>query len=198
MAETCRQLEHDKIPGIFLEAGCALGGSTILLGKTKHPSRPLYVFDVFGQIPPPSDKDTPAAHRRYKVIQEGKSRGLFGDTYYGYQDNLFQAVVNNLAKYGLDLQPNCIELVQGLLQETFWPKEQVAFAHIDVDWYEPVKICLDRLFPLLAPRGVIVLDDYNDWGGCKKAVDEFLQAHGNALVTDISAGSMKLVKSETV
>ncbi len=53
-------------------------------------------------------------------------------------------------------------------------EQPVAFAHIDVDWYEPVITSLERIFPKLVIGGSIVLDDYHDWGGCRKAVDEYL------------------------
>lgn len=33
--DTCRSIENANLPGIFIEAGCALGGSAILISKTK-------------------------------------------------------------------------------------------------------------------------------------------------------------------
>lgn len=50
----------------------------------------------------------------------------------------------------------------------------VAFAHIDCDWYEPVRYCLDALRRRLAAGAIVVLDDYRDYGGCRKAVDAYL------------------------
>jgi asparagine synthase (glutamine-hydrolysing) len=46
-------------------------------------------------------------------------------------------------------------------------------AHIDADWYEPVKTCVERIEPHLSPGGVLVIDDYGHWSGCRKAVDEY-------------------------
>ena len=51
--------------------------------------------------------------------------------------------------------------------------EPVALAHIDGDWYNSVKVCLDRIAPRLVPGGVLVIDDYDAWSGCRKAVDEW-------------------------
>ena len=70
----------------------------------------------------------------------------------------------------------------------------VAFAHVDVDWYEPVKTSLERIFPNLTVGGSIILDDYHDWGGCRKATDEFLREVTDKIVLDDSAGSMKITK----
>jgi asparagine synthase (glutamine-hydrolysing) len=52
-------------------------------------------------------------------------------------------------------------------------EQPVAFAHIDVDWYEPVLTSLKRIFPHLVVGGSIILDDYHDWGGCRKATENF-------------------------
>ena len=45
------------MPGIFVEAGCALGGSTIVIAHAKEQERPLRVYDVFDMIPPPTAED---------------------------------------------------------------------------------------------------------------------------------------------
>jgi O-methyltransferase len=69
-----------------------------------------------------------------------------------------------------------VRLVKGLFEET-WPQhpvERVALAHLDCDWYDPVRFCLNAVADRVAPGGVIVLDDYNDYGGCRTATDEFL------------------------
>ena len=34
---------------------------------------------------------------------------------------------------------------------------------------------LEHLFPLLVSGGVIIIDDYGYWKGCKKATDEYIQ-----------------------
>jgi asparagine synthase (glutamine-hydrolysing) len=44
-----------------------------------------------------------------------------------------------------------------------------------VYWYLPVKICLERIFPMLVIGGSLIIDDYYDWGGCQKATDEYLK-----------------------
>jgi hypothetical protein len=53
----CRSIEASQLPGIFLEAGCALGGSSILIASLKREERPLFIYDVFGMIPPPKEEE---------------------------------------------------------------------------------------------------------------------------------------------
>lgn len=173
----CRVIDDIKdknVPGIFLEAGCALGGSAILIAKTKPQSTPLYLFDVFGTIPPPSSRDGTDAHLRYEEIASGKSKGLGDNIYYGYLENLEDIVVSNLEDFGLNLEFDRIKLIKGLFQETLYIEDLVAFAHIDCDWYDSVKVCIDRITPKMSSGAVIVFDDYNSYSGCKVAVDELL------------------------
>lgn len=54
IVDTCRSIEASNLPGSFIEAGCALGGSEILMASLKKWERPLLVYDVFGMIPPPT------------------------------------------------------------------------------------------------------------------------------------------------
>lgn len=194
LARTVRAIEEQRIPGAFIEAGCALGGSTVLIARTKRIDRAFAVHDVFGMIPPPGPNDTPDVHERYQRIVAGESDGIGGDRYYGYEVDLYNVVQRNLQRFGVDLKSHHTELVRGLVQDTLVGDGPVAFAHLDVDWYEPVQCCLERLHPRLSVGGSIVVDDYHDWGGCRRAVDEFLSVHGGDYVVDDSARSLKLTR----
>lgn len=195
IAHTVREIERKDIPGILIECGCALGGSAIVIAKAKSQRRRLNVYDVFDMIPPPGNEDPADVHKRYECISAGEALGIDGNKYYGYENDLVAVVENNFLRHSLELEGNAISLIQGMVQDTLVLKhEQVAFAHIDVDWYEPVAICLHRIFPQLVVGGIIILDDYFAWGGCKKAVDEFLSGLDGKCSEDTSSGAMKLTK----
>jgi asparagine synthase (glutamine-hydrolysing) len=194
LASTCRSIENASFPGIFLEAGCALGGSAILIASLKSSERQLFIYDVFGMIPPPTKEDTQDVHDRYRTIVEGKSAGIGGDKYYGYIENLYEAVQSNFKSFGINCEEQSVWFIKGLVQETMKLDQPVALAHIDVDWYEPVMTCLQYVFPNLIVGGSIFLDDYYAWGGCRKATDEYLRGVVGQFVLDGSAGSMKVTK----
>ncbi len=200
LVRTVRTIENSEIPGGIIEAGCALGGSAILLAKLKNSQRPLRVYDVFGMIPPPTEDDTPDVHERYKTIVSGNSTGLGGDKYYGYEDDLYNKVLINFSSFDLTPKEGELELFKGLVQDTLVVSESVSIAHIDVDWYDPVMTCLERIYPMLSIGGSIILDDYHDWGGCRKATDEYLRRVVGTFKMDDSAGSMKItrIKGEQV
>lgn len=188
------KIEKKGVAGDFIEAGCALGGSSVVIADCMGPSRRLTVYDVFSMIPPPSDDDTPDVHDRYKTIEAGESKGIGDDEYYGYMDDLKSVVERNLSRLLPAAKRERVTLVEGLVQDTLVLDGAVAFAHVDVDWYDPVKVCLERICPKLSVGGVIILDDYKDWGGCRKAVDEFLDGNKDDFVSDLSFGNLILTR----
>lgn len=186
--------ESNGIPGAMVEAGCALGGSGIAIATAKKTCRPLMIYDVFGMIPPPSERDGPDVHERYKTIACGKSQGIGGDEYYGYLTDLYERVAQNFEASGLDLDRNHISLIKGLIQETLHPDSAISLAHIDVDWYDPVMTCLSRIEPYMPVGGVFVLDDYQDWSGCHQATDEFFADKLERFEFNSAPGSLIVTK----
>lgn len=172
---------RDGPNGDFVEFGLALGGSGIVIAEAaRQQGRRFLGFDVFGQIPAPdSPHDDALSRARYRTIAEGKSQGIRGAQYYGYRDDLLAEVTASFATYGLPVDGETVQLHKGLFQDT-WPMlapSPVAFAHVDCDWYDPVAFCLTALDEVLVPGGIILLDDYHDYGGAKTAVDGFLATH---------------------
>lgn len=191
LVRLCREFEQRGTDGILIEAGCALGGSAIVICAIKSQNRPLQVYDVFDMIPPPSEDDGEDVHQRYEIVKSGKSTGIGGKRYYGYEKDLYGKVVASFERMGYPPRQHQVSLIKGLVQDTLVGEEPVCLAHIDVDWYEPVWTCLERIVPRLTPDGVLVLDDYNDWSGCRKAVDEFFQRKGrDDFLFDSSAGHL--------
>ena len=58
LATICLSIEKSYLPGIFIEAGCELCGSSILFAALKRADRPLLIYDVFGMIPFSTKEDT--------------------------------------------------------------------------------------------------------------------------------------------
>jgi predicted O-methyltransferase YrrM len=158
-----RHVTERKIPGAVIECGTARGGSAALLGLAMQrfdDRRPLWVFDTFEGIPPPT-----AADPDYEIATSytGAFRGDLREV-----TSLFDR---------LGLLENAT-LVKGRFEDTI-PQSNtgaIAVLHVDGDWYESVKVCLDHLYDRVSPGGVIQIDDYGHWEGARKAVDEFLAA----------------------
>jgi O-methyltransferase len=164
-----------RVPGDIVECGVALGGSGIVLATHMDAGRTFHGYDLFGTIPPPSDRDPAEAHERYARISAGEAKGLGdGDEYYGYVDDLFGQVQRSFARHGVAPAPGRVELHRGLFEDTLQLSEPVALAHVDSDWHDPVTCCLERVGERLSRGGMIVVDDYNDYGGCRTACHEYL------------------------
>jgi hypothetical protein len=76
----------------------------------------------------------------------------------------------------VDPEVENIRFGKGLYEDTLHVTEPIAFAHIDCDWYDSVKLCIDRLSGHMSPNGIMLFDDYNSFQGCRRAVDEWLAA----------------------
>lgn len=181
------QVEVRRTPGDIVEFGVALGGSGIMLAQHARDGRRFIGLDVFAMIPPPtSEKDDAKSKARYETISSGASKGLGGDTYYGYRDHLYEEVKQSFARHGVPVDGDRIQLHKGLFEQT-WPGLEVkaiAVAHLDCDWYDPVRYCLQAISQKVSPGGVVIIDDYNDYGGCRTAVDEFIAARSDYVFED--------------
>jgi predicted O-methyltransferase YrrM len=160
-----RHAVREDIAGDIVECGCARGGSAALMALTLRQMgarRRLWLFDTFEGLPAPSSHDA-----------DFEIADLFTGTCVGTLDEvrgLFERL--RIA--------DDVTFVKGLFQDTLPATSipRIAVLHIDGDWYESVKVCLDSLYDKVVPGGVIQLDDYGYWAGARKAVDEFRQERG--------------------
>jgi hypothetical protein len=89
------------------------------------------------------------------------------------------------ARYGL-LFENLIFL-RGWFRNTLpkAPVEKLALLRLDGDLYESTKDALENMYDKVVPGGFIIIDDYNVFEPCKRAVNEFREKRGirDVLVT---------------
>jgi O-methyltransferase len=160
----CREIDRFSIPGDVVECGVYNGGSAALLASVctrSHLTRNMWLFDSFEGLPPPTEKDGEKA--------QSCCWWCHGDL----------SLVNEIFDK-LDIPESYIHIVKGWFHDTF-PTVQIgdiALLHIDADWYESVKLCLERFYDNVHPGGYIVIDDYGHWEGCSRATDEFLNERG--------------------
>ncbi|MFT4643961.1 TylF/MycF/NovP-related O-methyltransferase [Candidatus Marifrigoribacter sp. Uisw_064] len=171
LGNSVKKIEKNNIEGSIIETGCALGGSSILIGKLKSKDRQFNVYDSFEMMPEPTENDGEDVHNRFNVIKKGVSKGISGNKYYGYEKDLYNKVKNSFKSFGIDLTN--IQLIKGYYEDTLKINDEVAMAHIDCDWYDSVLVSLQRIEPYLVVGGVLIIDDYYCYSGCKKAVDDY-------------------------
>jgi hypothetical protein len=72
--------------------------------------------------------------------------------------------------------------VKGFFEDTLpaWRDRvgAVAVLHLDSDWYASTKAILDNLYDRISDGGLLQVDDYGHWEGCRKAIHEFEASRG--------------------
>ena len=86
-------------------------------------------------------------------------------------------VKNNFLKFNINITD--INFIKGDVKDTLLIKEnlpdRISVLRLDTDWYESTLLELKILYPLLASKGNLIIDDYGHWQGSKKAVDEYFK-----------------------
>ncbi len=154
-------LMADRLPGDIAECGVWGGGSAYLLLETtgKH----VHLYDSFVGLPEPELCDRPT---NKDMIPTGA--GWFGIP----NGKLDQQVRDYLSDYS----PR-FSMYKGWFKDTLQtsPDLQYAMVHLDVDFYQSYKECLEYFVPRIVSGGFLVCDEYNfkHLPGAKKAIDEY-------------------------
>jgi O-methyltransferase len=165
------------VAGAFVECGVWRGGSAAIMGRVilNHAEdRKLDLFDSFQGLPEPNEIDGVKA----AVYSGNKSSGLLAPIGQCQADE--QSVRQYLCE-DVGLPESMLRFHVGWFQDTIPQATKeigpIAVLRLDGDWYESTQVCLEHLYPLLSPGGIVILDDYYYWEGCAKAADEYRAAH---------------------
>ena len=174
-----RAVLEKEISGDFVECGVWKGGSAGLMGLALEAfepgsSRKLHLFDSFEGLPQPCAEDGERAAEYSGGVNSG-------DLVSVHQCEAGLDEVRDFLLNTLSLPSNRLVFHKGWFQETIphlgTEPESIAVLRLDGDWYESTKVCLEHLYDRLTPGGIVILDDYFCWEGCKKATDEYRLAH---------------------
>jgi len=189
LANCVKRVEKRAVPGIFIEAGCARGGSAGLIARVMGQQRILELFDVFEKLPPPMEVDGVKARVLYDSLS-ADSPGALGRymEHVGAEDPaaLTLDIVTRLS----GKSPTSFRLHRGLVQHTLIGHEPVAFIHIDLDWYEPTLRVLHQAVPRMALGATAVIDDIYYWPGCGRAVEQYFADKKDEFHYDSSNGHL--------
>jgi hypothetical protein len=154
--------------GSVIECGTWKGGMALAAMRVFGEGRDYAFYDSFEGLPAPGPHDGEDAH--WWAAHPEHPR---------FFDNC-RAPLEDFV--GL-LEERCSGLratiIPGWFEQSLWPErfEPIAWAHLDCDWYDSVTVCLERIWPHMAVGGVIMIDDYYDWEGCRRALHDFLSRH---------------------
>jgi O-methyltransferase len=162
-----------RIPGAFVECGVWKGGSSMAaalrLMQLRETSRSLYLFDTFEGMTPPSSVDR---SRTSDFAASAMLKSAPADSNLLARAPIGE-VSRNMAKTGYP--PDLVRLLRGPVEDTLpgQAPELISVLRLDTDWYSSTRHELVHLFPRLAPGGILIIDDYGEWEGARKAVDDY-------------------------
>ncbi len=171
-----RYLDKADIPGCLVECGTWKGGASGMMAlahrQSGPPHRALHLFDSFQGLPEPDKQHDGEMAIRYASERASGALASIGKCVGPLEDN--KRLLAEIIQYPSALTHYHVGWFQGTLHEAATSLGAIALLRIDGDWYESTKICLERLCPRVSPGGIVVIDDYGKWPGCRKAVDEFM------------------------
>ncbi|MFT3908924.1 MAG: TylF/MycF/NovP-related O-methyltransferase [Ferruginibacter sp.] len=169
----------NNIKGDFVECGVWRGGSAMMIAKVllSHniTDRKIFLYDTFEGMTAPTTEDVSTTGVDATTMLE-QNKFSKDSRVWCYAD--LNDVQKNMRSTGFSQEK--IVYVKGKVEETIpgnMPNENIALLRLDTDWYESTKHELIHLFPKLQIKGVLIIDDYGHWEGCKKAVDEYFEEH---------------------
>lgn len=173
----------NNIPGDFVECGVWKGGSVALMAyslKKLNEIRDIHLFDCFDDICQP-DVEVDGEKAVWEAGGTHFAKGNLSPVK-GIYDNQGgcgnEIKVKSLLVENVGYASNHVIIHKGWFQDTLPNDEsiiKIALLRLDGDWYASTKVCLENLYHKVASGGVIIVDDYGCYEGCKKAVDEFLE-----------------------
>lgn len=160
LAAVCEYLNAHQIPGDFVECGTYKGGTAAIIAQHLNQTRHLWLYDSFEGLPDATEKDGNYAH-------EWVGKCVAAEEH----------VREVLQLVGVREEDFTIQ--KGWFESTFKQKlpQQVSLLHCDADWYDSVLLVLETFYPMIPVGGVIVLDDFGYWEGCREAFYEFCDRH---------------------
>jgi len=164
------------IKGVFVECGVAAGAQVFAMAHAQETTgclRDIHLYDSFDGIPFAGPEDD----------QQPGFSALIKDRNLPLADRLQSSGVAvcaqaTLKTYIIHHGLTSINFVfhAGWFQDTLpaqCPTEPIALLRLDGDLYESTEVCLNALYHLVAPGGIVIIDDYG-LTGCRKAVQEFI------------------------
>lgn len=174
----CQYVLRYEIEGDFMECGVWRGGHSILAAKILFNTRRIFLLDTFSGMSLPDSEDI--------RISDGRSASSTYDSKHVTENGIdwclatLEDVKQNFFIHGLDtnILDKDIIFLKGKAEELLVSKntnlpQKISVLRLDTDWYQSTKVELEVLWDRVPKGGIIIIDDYGYWQGCRKAVEEF-------------------------
>ncbi len=165
----------NNIQGAFVECGVWRGGSSMLMALTLKArgavNRPIFMFDTFNGMTPPTGDDTDIHGRTADELMKGALGDRISELVIAKAG--IEEVQKNMESVGYNR--GLLHYVCGDIKETA-PKTQtlhIALLRLDTDFYDSTLCELQHLYPRVRKGAPIIIDDYGHWQGARKAFNDY-------------------------
>jgi hypothetical protein len=183
LIQAVRYVAAARIPGSLVECGVWRGGSMMAAALTllecSDAKREVYLFDTFEGMSTPTEHDVAIDGKAAAtLLKSPRSSDPESAWCYATLPDVQAALARTRYPAGQ------VHFVQGKVEDTLPARapQSIALLRLDTDWYESTRHELEHLYPRLSPGGVLIIDDYGHWAGCRKAVDEYFGSRGIPLL----------------
>lgn len=181
----CQAVSHvckRGIAGDFVECGVWRGGSSMAMVLTlqqwqqqhpRHAPGQLWLYDTFEGMSNPSDSDIDCFGNAAEQLLAADTSDRLAANSIWCQASLAD-VKNNFRSIGFPEQQ--LRCIVGKVEQTLPDAvpEKISVLRLDTDWYQSTWHELIHLYPRLQSGGVLIVDDYGHWQGCREAVDQYI------------------------
>jgi hypothetical protein len=179
LIQAIRHIENNAIAGDLVECGVWRGGNLVIAGLLRDRlgfDRQIWAYDTFAGMTAPTEAD-------FKPGEELDVEKKFADLDRGDRNEWCYASVEDvLQSFESRVGNRNLRTIRGPVEETLRKPEnlpeKIAILRLDTDFYESTKAELEILYPRLSKGGVLIVDDYGEWAGARKAVDEYFSGQG--------------------
>ena len=199
--QSINYIYKNNIEGDFVECGVFMGGSAMMMSyamkeydKNNIHNKKLWLYDTYEGMANPSIYDENILNQKALTELKNKSKKENKKDIWAYSS--LEYVKENIKKTNIKLDD--VLFIKGLVEETLTsdkPKK-ISLIRLDTDFYQSTKKELEELYPLLEVGGIIIIDDYGHWKGCKKAVDEYFEDKKNIFFQQIDYSGLIGVKTK--
>ncbi|MCC6824998.1 MAG: class I SAM-dependent methyltransferase [Acidobacteria bacterium] len=185
-------LDRYNVEGDLVECGVWKGGSAGIMAAAslrgaKEAKRVLHLFDLFDDIVAPDpekdagrgvDEINEFLKKKGKTLSDISANETLTGIYDGHGGHGKVEIVRELLVNKIRYPESKLCFHVGLFQDTVPAADdigKIAMLRLDGDWYDSIKIPLDHLYDRVVKGGVVIIDDYWTYEGCRRAVDEFME-----------------------
>ena len=181
LIETVRHLVEADVPGAFAECGVWRGGSIVAMLLTLQEcdaERDVYLFDTFGPMPHMGEGDHSAVYESGATGWSARRGPTVKTDLWETEDAVRETIATT--EYPDELVHFVVGRVEDTLPEN--APDALALLRLDTDFYESTRHELVHLYPRLASGGALIVDDYGEWAGARRAVDEYFAGQADRVL----------------